>query len=88
MKYVLAIAAAASIWTAIPASAEEVGVGVGVGPAGPGVTIGSDRRARDHVRDRGRTVIKEHEPRDRTVIKERDGEPDRRVMIDRDRDRN
>ena len=86
MKYVLAIAAAASIWTAIPASAEEVGVGVGVGPAGPGVTIGSDRRDLDRDRgDRGRTVIKEHEPRDRTVIKERDGEPDRRVMIDRDR---
>jgi hypothetical protein len=36
----------------------------------------SDRRDyRD--RDRGRTVIKEHEPRDRTVIKERDREPDR-----------
>ena len=84
MKYVLAIAAAASIWAAIPASAEEVGVGVGVGPAGPGVTVGSDRRDyRD--RDRGRTVIKEHEPRDRTVIKERDREPDRGVMIDRDR---
>ena len=88
MKYVLAIAAAASIWTAIPASAEEVGVGVGVGPAGPGVTIGSDRRDLDRDRgDRGRTVIKEHEPRDRTVIKEHDREPDRRVMIDRDRDR-
>jgi hypothetical protein len=85
MKYVLAIAAAASIWAAVPASAEDVGVGVGVGPAGPGVTVGSDRRDGDRDGDRGRTVIKEHEPRDRTVIKEHDREPDRRVMIDRDR---
>jgi hypothetical protein len=34
--------------------------------------IGSDRRDLDRDRDRGRTVIKEHEPRDRTVIKERE----------------
>jgi hypothetical protein len=88
MKYVMAMAAAASIWAAIPANAEEVGVGVGVGPAGPGVTIGSDRRDLDRGRDRGRTVIKEHEPGDRTVIKEREREPDRKVIIDRDRDRN
>ena len=83
MKYVI-MAAAASIWAAIPANAEEVGVGVGVGPAGPGMTVGSDRGDRD--RERGRAVI--HEPRDRTIIKERDREPDSRVMIDRDRDRN
>jgi hypothetical protein len=82
MKYVLAIVAAASIWVAIPASAEELGVGVGVGPAGPGVTVGSDRR--DVDRDRT-TVIKEHQPRDKTVIKEREREPDRKGMIDRDR---
>jgi hypothetical protein len=81
MKYVLAIAAAASIWVAIPASAEELGVGVGVGPAGPGVTVGSDRR--DVDRDRT-TVINEHAPRDKTVTKERGREPDRKVMIDRD----
>ena len=83
MKFILAIAAAASIWAAIPASAEEVGVGVGVGPAGPGVTVGQDRRDVDRDRDRN-TVIKEHEPRDKTVIKERDRELDRK-MIDRDR---
>ena len=76
------MAAVASIWAA---NAEEVGVDVGVGPAGPGVTVGSDRRDIDRDRDRGRTVIKEHEPRDRTIIKERDREPDSRVMIDRDR---
>jgi hypothetical protein len=86
MKYVMAMAAVASIWAAIPANAEEVGVGVGVGPAGPGVTVGSDRRDIDRDRDRGRTVIKEHGPRDRTIIKERDREPDSRVMINRDRD--
>jgi hypothetical protein len=33
-------------------------------------------------------VIKEHELRDRTVIKERARGPDSRVMIERDRDRN
>ena len=33
----------------------------------------------------GRTIIREHEPRDRTVINERDTEPDRRVIIDRER---
>jgi hypothetical protein len=46
------------------------------------VTIGSDRRDGDCDRT---TVIKEHEPRDKTVIKERGREPDRGVMIDRDR---
>jgi hypothetical protein len=86
MKYVMAIMAAASIFSTVPASAEEVGVGVGVGPAGAGVTVGSDRRDIDRDRDRERTtVIKEHEPRDTTVIKEREREPDRKVIIDRDR---
>ena len=86
MKYVMAIVAAASICAAVPATAEEVGVGVGVGPAGAGVTVGSDRRDIDRDRDRERTtVIKEHEPRDTTVIKEREREPDRKVIIDRDR---
>jgi hypothetical protein len=65
MKYILAIVAAASICAAVPASAEDVGVGVGVGPVGAGVTVGEDHRERD--RDRT-TVVKEHEPRDTTVI--------------------
>ena len=87
MKYVLAIVAAASICAAMPASAEDVGVGVGVGPGvGAGVTVGSDHRDRDRDRERERTtVIKEHGPRDTTVIKEREREPDRKVIIDRDR---
>ena len=78
MKYVLAIIAATSMCAAIPASAEEVGVGVGVGPVGAGVTVGSDHRDRT-------TVIKEREPHETTVIKEHDREPDRKVIIDRDR---
>jgi hypothetical protein len=32
-------------------------------------------------------VIREHEPRDRTIIKERDSVPDSPIMINRDRDR-
>jgi hypothetical protein len=85
MKYVLAIVAAASISGAVPASADEVGVGVGVAPGvGAGVTVGSDQRDRDRERERT-TVIKEHEPRDTTVIKEREREPDRKVIIDHDR---
>jgi hypothetical protein len=84
MKYVLAIVAATSICAAMPASAEDVGVGVGVGPVGAGVTVGSDHRDRDRDRERT-TVIKEHEPRETTIIKERDREPDRKVIIDRDR---
>jgi hypothetical protein len=86
MKYVMAVAAA-SIWAAFPANAEEVGVGVGISPAGPGVTVGSDRRDRDVDRDRGRTVIKERAPRDRTIVKERDSVPDSPIMINRGRDR-
>jgi hypothetical protein len=83
MKYLMA-AAAASIWVAMPANAEEVGVGVGIGPAGSGVTVGSERRDR---RDRRRTVTREHKPRDRTIVKELDTVPDNPIMINRDRDR-
>ena len=35
--------AATSIWAAIPANAEEVGVGVGVGTAGPRAIVSSHR---------------------------------------------
>ena len=47
------------------------------------MTVGSDRRDVDGDCDRT-TGIKEHEPRDTTVIKEREREPDRKVVIDRD----
>lgn len=84
MKYVLAVIAATSICTAVPAIAEDVGVGVKAGPVGAGVTVGEDHRDRDRERT---TVIKERErePRETTVIKERDREPDRKVIIERDR---
>jgi hypothetical protein len=83
MKRLMIIAALATVAFAAPASAEDVGVGVGVGPVGAGVTVGA---APDRDRDRERTtVIKEHEPRDKTVIikKERDHVPDSKVIIDR-----
>jgi hypothetical protein len=64
---------------ASPAFAEEVGVRVG--PVGAGVTVGE---AHDHDRDRDRdrtTVIKEHEPRDTTVIKKEDSDGNRSKTI-------
>jgi hypothetical protein len=39
-----------------------------------------DHRDRDRDRDRT-TVIKKHEPRDTTVIREHDREPDRKVIV-------
>src|ERR1700719_2303909 len=85
MKLAIALAAAAGIALAIPtANAEETRIGVGVGPVGAGVTVGESR---DRDRDRDRTtVIKEHEPRETTVIKERHEEPRDKVIIHRDRD--
>jgi hypothetical protein len=80
MKYALAAIVAASLCAAVPASAEDVGVGVGVGPGGVGVTVGESHRDRDRDRDRT-TIIKEHEPRDKTIIREREREPDRTVII-------
>jgi hypothetical protein len=83
MKYVLAIAAVAMIGAAVPASADEVGVGVG--PVGVTVGTGHGDWDRDHHRT---TVIREHEPRDKTVIikkhHDRDYGPDRKVIIDHD----
>jgi len=40
-RLAVAAIAAVGILSAVPASAEEVGVGVGVGPVGAGVTVGS-----------------------------------------------
>ena len=83
----LAVAAIAvvGIYSAMPASAEEVGVGVG--PVG--VTVGTGRPDYDRDRVREREVIREREPRrDETVIikKEHDRDYDRgerKVIIDR-----
>ncbi len=53
---------------AAPALADEVGVRAG--PVGAGVTVGESHGYRD--RDRDRTVIREHEPQSKTVIKKED----------------
>ncbi len=86
----LAVAAIAviGIYSAVPASAEDVRVGVGVGPVGAGVTVGSGRSDYDRDRIHERTIIREREPRrDETVIikkRNRDWDGDgRRVIIDR-----
>jgi hypothetical protein len=87
MKLCLAmVATAALIGTALPASAEEIGVGVG--PAG--VTVGEGHRDRDVVRER--EVVRDrddHRDRDTVIIKKGDHDRDvdhdrRKVIIDHD----
>lgn len=65
MKKVLFIAAAIGA-LAGPALADEVGVRVG--PVGAGVTVGEGHRDYDRDRVRERTIIREHEPSERTTI--------------------
>jgi len=79
IKYALAVAAVIGVCSAIPASAEEVGVGVGPHGVTVGEVHGDRDRDRDHYRDRDRR------DRDETVIikKDRDHDHDR----DRDHDR-
>jgi hypothetical protein len=69
MKKVLLIALATCA-LAVPAMAEDIGVRVG--PVGAGVTVGEGHRDYDRDRVRERTVIREHEPRERTTIIKRD----------------
>ena len=64
-KYLFVTAIVSAI--AAPAFADDVGVRVG--PVGAGVTVGEHDRDRD--RDRA-TVVKEHEPESKTVIKKED----------------
>jgi hypothetical protein len=72
-KYLLVAAAIGALST--PAIADEVGVHAG--PVGAGVTVG---QAPDH--DRGRTVVREREPRDRTtVIKKEHGDGERSKTV-------
>jgi hypothetical protein len=84
MKKILLVAAATCA-LATPVLAEEVGVGVG--PVGAGVTVGESHRdyARDRVREK--TIIKEHEPTDRTTVIKKDhgdGVESKTVIHDRD----
>jgi hypothetical protein len=70
-KYLFVVAAVCAL--AVPAMADEVGVRAG--PVGAGVTVGEDHRDLDRDRDRDHTtVIKEHEPRDRTTVIKKDRE--------------
>jgi hypothetical protein len=84
MKKVLLIAATIGALAA-PAMAEDVGVRVG--PVGAGVTVGEGHRDYDRDRVREKTVIREHEPRDRTTVIKRergDGVESKTVIHDRD----
>jgi hypothetical protein len=78
MKHIAIIAvAAAAITSAIPASAQEIGVGVGPG----GVTVGTVRG--DRYRDPDRDYYRDRRDRGETVVIKRSRERDR----DYDRDR-
>ena len=81
MKRLLIIAAVAALAT--PALADDVGVRVG--PVGAGVSVGEGHR--DYDRDRDRTVVKEHEPSERTTVIKKDhndGTRSKTVIHDRD----
>jgi len=81
MKRLLIVAAVVAIAT--PALADDVGVRVG--PVGAGVSVGESHR--DHDRDRDRTVVKEHEPSERTTVIKKDhddGTRSKTVIHDRD----
>lgn len=69
-KYLLAAGIACAL--AAPALADDVGVHVG--PVGAGVTTGQDR-------DHDRTVVKEHEPESKTVIKKEDSDGNREKKV-------
>ena len=74
-KYLFAAAIVSAI--AAPAFADDVGVRVG--PVGAGVSVGESH---DRDRDRDRTtVVKEHEPESKTVIKKEDDYGNREKTI-------
>lgn len=83
MKKVLLIALATCA-LAVPAMAEDIGVRVG--PVGAGATVGEGHRDYDRDRVRERTVIREHEPRERTTIikKDRGDGVESKTIIHRD----
>ena len=74
------LAAAATCALAAPALADDVGVRVG--PVGAGVTVGESHHDYDRDRVREKTVIREHEPSDRTtVIKKEDSDGNRSKTV-------
>lgn len=75
------LAAAGLALSATIASAEDARVGVGVGAAGAGVTVG---QSPNH--ERRTTVIKEREPRDDAVVirKERREPREKTIIHERD----
>jgi CelD/BcsL family acetyltransferase involved in cellulose biosynthesis len=74
------LAAAATCALAAPALADDVGVRVG--PVGAGVTVGESRHDYDRDRVREKSVIREHEPSDRTtVIKKEDSDGNRSKTV-------
>lgn len=75
-KYLFAVAVIGAVTS--PAFADDVGVRVG--PVGVGATVGESH---DRDRDRDRTtVVKEHEPSDRTtVIKKENADGDRSKTV-------
>jgi hypothetical protein len=74
------IAAAGMGLIANVANAEDARVGVGVGPVGAGVTVGQSPRDERHA------VVKDREPRDSSVVikKERQEPRDRTIIHERD----
>jgi hypothetical protein len=81
MKQTFIVVAAGLTLAASVASAEETRVGVGVGPVGAGVTVG---QSPSH--ERRTTVIKEREPRDDAVVirKERREPREKTIIHERD----
>ena len=83
MKKVLLIAATVGV-IATPALAGEVGVQAG--PVGAGVSVGESHRDYDRDRPRDKTIIKEHEPSERTTVikKQHDDGSESKTVIHRD----
>lgn len=80
-KALLIVAATCAVAVAAPAMAEDVGVKVA-----PGVTVGESHRDYDRDRAREKTVIKQHEPGDRTTVikKERGDGVESKTVVHRD----
>ena len=78
------LAAAATCALAAPALADDVGVRVG--PVGAGVTVGESHHDYDRDRVREKTVIRQHEPSDRTTVikKERGDGVESKTVIHHD----